>query len=157
MLTVRTYRADELPLILQRGIATARAQLMERDLPAATSPALSQQVVAMFQGALQAPGGTILVVDGADASPGPIAYALVMPQPSNFTGARELIVLDIWVDPALRGRGVGRSLLEQVEQYARSLGCSGLIAQVARHNRASLQMFLGAGFEQERVVVGKPC
>lgn len=159
MLIIRSYRAEEMPWILQRAMETAWAQLVGRDLPHASSEAVAGQVQLMYQMALQTPHATILVADWPQGmeEAGPAAYALLMPQPNAFTGAREVIVLDIFTDPRLRGRRVGRSLLYHAEQYARSVGCQSLVAQVALHNRSSLQMLTGAGFQAERVVVGKRC
>ncbi len=158
MLTVRRYQPEELPAILQRSVETARTQLVARDQTTATPLGVESQMRHMYQIALATPGATILVADwpGGGAVTGPAAYVLLMPQASAFTAEREIIVLDIYTDPRLRGRKVGRTLLQHAEQYARSLGCrAGLVAQVALHNRASLQMLLKAGYAPERLVVGK--
>jgi len=158
MLSVRTLQADELPGVLQRAVQTASAQLAPRDVSNASLPGVTAMVQRMYQMALGTPGGTVLVVDwpsgyGAD---GLAAYTLLMPQPNPFTGAAEVVVLDIFTDPRLRGRGVGRMLLGSAAQYARSIGCGGLVAQVALSNQASMRMLLGDGFQSERLVLGRP-
>jgi len=112
----------------------------------------------MYAMALAMPGGAVLVVDwphGVAGDRGPAAYALLMPQPNAFTGERELVVLDIYVNPHLRGHRVARLLLDRAAGYARSIGCGMLVAQVALHNRSSLRLFEGAGFAGERVVLGR--
>lgn len=154
---VRAYRREELPAILGCSIGTAAAQLVGRDLPAATALGLAGQIRQMYENALVIPDATILVADwppGMNGS-GPAGYALVMPQPSGFTGERELVVLDIFVSPALRGRKVGRLLLEQVLAYARRVGAGSVVAQIAVHNAASRGLFRASGFVEERVVVGR--
>lgn len=158
MLSVRAVRSEELPGIVQRAAETAWAQLAPRDGPNASPSGVATMVQRMYQMALSTPGGTVMVVDWPEASAaeGPAAYALLMPQANPFTGAGEVIVLDIYTDPRLRGQGVGRMLLQSVAQYARSSGWGGLVAQVAVWNQASMRMFLGDGFQAERVVLGKP-
>lgn len=159
MLAVRTYRTDELPAILRAGLQTARDQLVARDLPGATPDGLAGQLSRMYQNAMTVPQSTILVVDWPPgmAGDGPAAYALLMPQPNAFTGERELVVMDIYTNPALRGRRVGRLLLQRAAEYGRSIGCASMVAQVALHNQASLAMFRGSGYNLERVIVGRRC
>lgn len=158
MLSVRPARPEEFPGILQRAMETAWAQLAPRDGPNANPAGVATMVQRMYQMALTTPGGTVLVVDWPELAPadGPAAYALLMPQANPFTGAGEVIVLDICTDPRLRGQGVGRMLLQSAAQYARSNGWGGLVAQVTLSNQASMRMFLGDGFQAERVVLGKP-
>lgn len=162
MLAVRPYRLNELPAILERGVQTATAQVVGREAPGAGYEQVAGQLHRMYRNALAVPQSTILVVDWpspatATAAPAatPAAYALLTPQPNAFTAEPEVIIMDIFTDPALRGRGVGRALLESAAEYARSIGCRGLIAQVALHNQPSLAMFAGSGFRGERVVMGK--
>jgi RimJ/RimL family protein N-acetyltransferase len=63
--------------------------------------------------------------------------------------------MDIWVDPSLRGHGLAGQLLTATEAWGRSVGASGLVAQVAVHNGASLRTFQKAGYQLERYVLGK--
>lgn len=157
MVEVRTYRREELPAILTCSVGTAVGQLVARDLPAATAQGLTNQIHMMYQNALLMPDATVLVADWPAGShgQGPAAYALLMPQPNGFTGEREVVVLDVYTNPALRGRKVGRALLEHAMAYARRIGAGGLVAQVALHNAASRALFRSAGFAEERVVVGR--
>lgn len=163
MMQVRPYRREELPAILACSVQTAQAQLVGRDLPGATPQGLVRQITGMYESALMMPDATILVADwpaggqgaAAGQAPGPAAYVLAMPQPNPFTGEREVIVLDIYTNPALRGRKVGRMLLDHVTAYAKRVGAGSLVAQIAVHNAASRALFRSAGFVEERVVVGR--
>jgi ribosomal protein S18 acetylase RimI-like enzyme len=156
-LSIRLYRQEELPIILQRGVQTAQVQLSARELPSGDPQAVAAQLYRMYQSALQTSGAAIAVVDRPMemGREGPAAHALLMPQSNPFTGERELVVLDIWTDPALRGRQLGKALLQWAEGYGRSIGCGSLVAQVALQNAPSLRLFERSGFAQERVVVGR--
>jgi GNAT superfamily N-acetyltransferase len=158
MMQVRPYRREELPAILACSVQTARAQLVARDLPGATPQGLVRQITNMYESALMMPDTTILVADwpaGTSQGAGPAAYVLAMPQPNPFTGEREVILLDIYTNPALRGRKVGRLLLDHVTAYAKRVGAGSLVAQIAVHNAASRALFRSGGFVEERIVVGR--
>jgi len=160
MLSVRMFNPWELPAMIACAVETAMAQLVPRDRPFGTREAVSAQILRMYDAALSQPGGTILVAEeaGEQAEPGTSVlhgWVLLMPQPNPFTGAPELVVMDIFTAPALRGRGIAKRLLAEAERHARELGCGSLAAQVALHNRSSLRLFQGAGYDSERLVVGK--
>lgn len=150
---VRPYQMTEINALMERSLQTARAQLMEREVVRAYPAQLASQVQQMFAQTLRTQGGTCLVAtDGAQVG----GYALLMPAPNAFTGAPEVVVMDIWVDPALRGHGMARMLLQAAEHWSESIGATGLAAQVAVHNQASLRAFLKQGYQVERYVLGKP-
>lgn len=152
---IRQYHPDELAGFIHRALATAWEQLAERERPSASDAGIVGQMAQMYRTALCRPGGTVLVLEGAGGAPA--AHTLVVPQANPFTGEGELVILDIFVEPALRGYRVGQRLLAEADRYARSLGCAGLVAQVALQNEASLRLFQGVGFQPERLVLGRRC
>lgn len=154
---VRILRVDELPGVIQRATETAMNQLVARDRPFASPDAVAAQIRQMYETALRQPYAAVLAIDWPGGGPGPAAHALVMAQPSAMTGVGEVVVLDAYTAPALRGQGLGRTLLEAAREYARSLGCAGVVAQVAIHNQASMRMLTAAGFVPERLVMGRLC
>jgi len=145
---------------LARGTASARDQLVGRELPLAREDALRYQFHTMYRMVLGTPDSALLVAElptglSAGAAPGPVGHVLLLPQANPFTGAPEVVVMDIWVHPDLRSRGIGSRLLAEAERHARQVGARGLVAQIALHNAASLKLFQRAGFAPERVVAGK--
>lgn len=54
----------------------------------------------------------------------------------------------MWVDPAWRGRGVGRTLLQHVFDWARERGLSRLRLWAPSHSRAALALYSHAGFRE---------
>ncbi len=73
-----------------------------------------------------------------------LAYALTL-----FSRGTALARLySIAVDQRLRGRGVGRALLEASEREAVDHGCVSMRSEVRRDNHASLTLFQKAGYEQ---------
>lgn len=67
------------------------------------------------------------------------------------TGSSALI--DISVDPALRGKGVGKAMLSAIAERAGRLhGLARLVAEVKHGNHPSRMMFLAAGFSEVAAV-----
>jgi len=56
------------------------------------------------------------------------------------------------VDPAHRGRGLGRALMAEVETRLRELGCPKLNLQVRSDNAAALAFYERLGFRQDAAV-----
>lgn len=156
MLAIRPYRVEDLPAVVARSVRSAWDQLVERERPLAQVPAVSRQLADMYQAVLAAPGSLLLLAEapGLPAA-GPAGHVLLFPQANPFTGVREMVVMDIWVHPLLRRRGVGSALLRDAERHARGAGARGLVAQIALHNHASQALFRRMGYRPERVVVGR--
>jgi ribosomal-protein-alanine N-acetyltransferase len=52
------------------------------------------------------------------------------------------------VDPAARGRGLGRILLADAEAQARRAGCRGLRLEVRQDNLAANALYAAAGYQR---------
>jgi GNAT superfamily N-acetyltransferase len=62
-------------------------------------------------------------------------------------GRRWLIAM--WADPAARGRGVGRALVEATTAFARAAGSRELYLQVLVGNDSAHSLYLECGFEDD--------
>lgn len=54
----------------------------------------------------------------------------------------------MWVSPAVRGRGIGRALLEALERGARGLGCGLLRLDTTSDLRAAVHLYRSAGYRE---------
>ena len=102
---------------------------------------------------LQSPGVVALAVDGADR---PFGFAEVSIRRDHVTGTRTQPVpyLEGWfVDPPWRRRGVGRSLIRFVADWARAQGYRELASDVELDNLAGQDAHRQLGFvETERTI-----
>ena len=57
-------------------------------------------------------------------------------------------ILDVAVDPAFRGQGLGRLLVEQVLTDCRQAGASFVSLEVRPSNRAAIALYLAMGFTE---------
>jgi putative acetyltransferase len=53
----------------------------------------------------------------------------------------------MYVRPAERGRGLGRTVLEELERRARSFGYTGLVLETGDRSDAALALYRSSGFE----------
>ncbi len=67
---------------------------------------------------------------------------------STFAARPLLNISDYFVVPAHRGMGIGRRLLEVIEQCACRLGCCRLTLEVQENNHLARQVYASAGFTQ---------
>ncbi len=60
--------------------------------------------------------------------------------------ARTAEIKRMWIDPAARGRGVGRRLLAALEDVARSLGCATVRLDTSAHLTEAIALYRSAGY-----------
>ena len=76
----------------------------------------------------------------------PVGIAVCFLGFSTFAARRLINIHDLAVLPYYRGHGIGRLLLEAVEEKARALGCCKLTLEVDASNQRARQIYLAAGF-----------
>lgn len=81
----------------------------------------------------------------------PVGYAITMLSYSTFRGARVLNLHDISVLPDYRGRGVGKAMLDHLDEVAHSLGCCKMTLEVREDNPAQ-RLYAREGFGSQGVI-----
>src|SRR5262245_26643777 len=84
-----------------------------------------------------------LAFDGGE----PIGLALCFVGFSSFRARPLINIHDIAVVPQARGRGIGRQLLQAVEEYARQMGCCKVTLEVRSDNARAQRAYRSAGFK----------
>jgi GNAT superfamily N-acetyltransferase len=77
---------------------------------------------------------------GSDAG-----FVLFFPTFSTFLARPGLYVEDLFVSPAMRGKGIGKALLRHVAQLAVTRGCGRLEWSVLDWNRPAIEFYERAG------------
>lgn len=65
----------------------------------------------------------------------------------------EMKLEQLYLRPALHGRGLGRYMLEHVERRARENDCDTLVLQVNKHNTTSVDVYKRGGFQIREEIV----
>jgi ribosomal protein S18 acetylase RimI-like enzyme len=76
----------------------------------------------------------------------PVGIATCFAGFSTFSARPVINIHDLHVAATHQRRGLGRRLLEAVEDKARALGCSKLTLEVQEHNHAALALYGRLGF-----------
>jgi GNAT superfamily N-acetyltransferase len=75
----------------------------------------------------------------------PVGYALFFHNFSTFLARPGIYLEDVYVQPASRGRGVGKALLREVARTARDRGCGRIEWSVLDWNKPSIDFYLSIG------------
>lgn len=78
----------------------------------------------------------------------PVGLAICFRGFSTFAARPLVNISDYYVVPSARGFGIGRSLIESIEQHARSIGCCKLTLEVQENNHRARAVYAAAGFSQ---------
>jgi GNAT superfamily N-acetyltransferase len=151
MLTIRPATAADIPTIL-RFIRELADYEREPNAVIATEPDLLRDGFAL------APDGTSLSTpirfrtliaeysESSDELPEPAGFALFFTSYSTWLGHHGIRLEDLYVTPALRGKGIGRALLTRLAQIAVNEGCPRLEWDVLDWNAPAIAVYerLGA-------------
>lgn len=109
------------------------------------------EAAAFFAGTLGEPEAVLLAVGPDDAI---VGFAEVSRRPyADGCPTSPVGYLEGWyVEPKVRHQGVGRALLEAVEQWARRLGCRELGSDTELENEGSAAAHRALGFEEVAVL-----
>jgi GNAT superfamily N-acetyltransferase len=88
------------------------------------------------------PAAEVLLAYWQDA---PAGYAVFFTNFSTFLGQAGIYLEDIFVEPALRGKGIGKALLAVVAKEAQGRGCSRLEWAVLDWNKPSIDFYVSLG------------
>lgn len=90
------------------------------------------------------------------AGPGPDGLAVLRLRPSLWSAARECYLAELYVVPALRGRGIGRALLEAVIALARREGADHMDLGTSEDDVAARKLYERCGFTRHEGGPGGP-
>jgi ribosomal protein S18 acetylase RimI-like enzyme len=80
------------------------------------------------------------------AGDGPDGISLIRFRPSIWTGGPEAHLQELYVVPPLRGRGIGRALLEATMAAAREGGATGIDLNTGETDTAARALYESCGF-----------
>src|ERR1700674_4284113 len=82
----------------------------------------------------------------------PVGFSICFLGFSTFNARPLINIHDMFVDASVRGKGIGRMLLERIETKARELNCCRLTLEVREDNEDARGLYRKVGFD--RAVVG---
>jgi len=95
----------------------------------------------------------LLAASGPVDSPGPVGLAVLRFRPALWSEALECYLAELYVVPAMRGRGLGRALMDAAIQFARERGADYMDLGTAETDVAARSLYESLGFSNRE---GKP-
>ncbi len=95
----------------------------------------------ILAGLLERGEATVLLAGG-----GPDGVAVLRYRTSLWTGGPEAHLQELYVVPALRGRGIGRALLEEAMAQARRVGATGIDLNTGATDSEARALYESSGF-----------
>jgi GNAT superfamily N-acetyltransferase len=138
---IRTATPDDLPIILKL-IHELAAYERAPDEVVATPESLEEVLFG------RNPAAEVLLGEEAGE---PVCFAVFFHNFSTWLGRRGLYLEDLFVRPALRGKGYGRALLVRLAQIARERDCGRMEWAVLDWNKPAIEFYrkLGARSNDE--------
>lgn len=133
---MRAAKPDDLSAIVAIYNSTIASRMVTADL----APATVEQKRAWFEAHSFA--RPILVHEEAGLVVAWVSFEPFKPRAAYDATAE----ISIYLDEAVRGRGLGRQLLQEAMALARERGLTTLLAFIFSHNLPSLRLFARAGF-----------
>lgn len=95
--------------------------------------------------------GSASVLLAEDEEGAGLGFALCYPSFDSLSLAPQLILHDLFVEPEARGHGIGRALLDAVQELARETGACAVVLQTAHDNTAAQSLYRAAGYRRDEV------
>lgn len=149
MLRIRPANHRDLPLLQTWALQSAWESGSAEERAKTRPEGLYQYTQGMFQGLLATPEALALV---AEVGGQPVGYVLGGPAPDSSTGEIQGNLLDLFVVPQLRQRGVGRALQQAALGQFTQMGLRKVKMFAGLHNQAALHMASTAGFKPEGLI-----
>ncbi|HSE81479.1 MAG TPA: GNAT family N-acetyltransferase [Gaiellaceae bacterium] len=136
-------REESFPIRLAGAAdATAFARLLHAFNVEFDEPTPDADVIAGWAAPLLESGEVTVLFAGN----GPDGFAQLRFRPSLYTGALDAHLEELYVAPELRGRGLGRALLEAAMNHARERGAAHIDLGTSEDDVAARALYESAGF-----------
>jgi len=132
-----------------------RLDIRRSTLASADAAPLIAALNAELKATFPEPGATHVSLTGAQVEAGDGAF-LVAYLDDVAVGCGAVRRLDeataelkrMYVDPSVRGRGIGRALVETLEREARQLGVTRIVLETGTRLAAAIRLYEGMGYER---------
>jgi aminoglycoside 6'-N-acetyltransferase I len=124
---------------------------MRGELWPGSRDAHARQIARFFDGHLREPLAVLIAKDREGRAVG-FAELSIRPYAEGCTTDHVGFLEGWYVEPDVRGRGIGRALIAASEEWARSQGCSEFASDAEVDNDASVAAHLALGFVDRGLV-----
>jgi len=94
-------------------------------------------------------GDSVVLLAEDPASDGAVGFAQCYPTWASLELAPAWVLYDLFVEPAARGRGVGRALVRAVAERARAAGATTAVLETAHTNTTAQALYESEGWVRD--------
>jgi ribosomal protein S18 acetylase RimI-like enzyme len=141
------------PLIRKLTVETGWNSLSQMDRKELDRKEWSKHMEQVFEHFAQQENSEIRIAE--DENSNFTGYLFVGESKNAMTGKSFGFIYDIFVKEELRGKGIGKMLIEKAEDYCRQKGYSRLSLMVSADNQAALKLYASTGFKKDQIYMGK--
>lgn len=149
MYAIRPVSLSDLPWLESAAAQAAWESLSEAERRTALPGVVAEVAVGQFRSMLLQPETLMLV---AQAGMWPVGFILGAIAPDGSTGEPNGLLINLFVAPAHRRRGVGRQLQQALEGLFRQAGIRKAKLWTGLHNQAAVRLAQGAGYRPEGLI-----
>lgn len=144
MFTYRLCNKQDLTCWTAMNRAFMAEEIQDDGLWNNTGQTTDDQFAMTFSEALESDALISLMLFEEDGVP--VGFANLMTIYSIWTHGKALILDDLYLDPAVRGKGYGRKALEFIETFAAGRGCKRLQFQSEVTNPNAMEFYISQGY-----------
>ena len=152
-INLRQMTEKDAALIRKLTVETGWDSLSEMDRKELDMKDWSKNMEQVFEHFAKQKNSEIYIAE--DENNGFVGYLFVGESRNAMTGKSSGFIYDIFVKEELRGKGIGKMLIEKAEGYCRQRGYSRLSLMVSAGNQAALRLYASTGFKRDQVNMGK--
>jgi ribosomal protein S18 acetylase RimI-like enzyme len=146
---------EDWPWMARRYERTAWESLTP-DLQRRLSPRdVRHQVLAQVEVFRSATGDAFAALVARDRQGKRAGFIWVQENRHGFTGEARAYVLEVYVSPTCRGKGLGKRLMDCAEEWARARGLERIALNVAAHNTPARTLYESLGYAVETLRMAK--
>lgn len=146
-------KKKDLPLIRKLTVETGWNGLSEIDRKGLDKEEWSRHMEEVFENFAKQENSEIYVAE--DESHSFVGYLFVGESRNQMVGKSSGFIYDIYVKEKLRGKGIGKQLIERAENYCRERGYTRLSLMVSAHNQPALKIYGSTGFQKDQILMEK--
>jgi GNAT superfamily N-acetyltransferase len=153
MITFRAWDVRDWPWLVGAAAAAAWEMLSPEERESAQPEQVQKMAATQIQQTLGTGFGHAVV---AERFGRPVGFALGAVAPDTSTGEPNGLLINVWVDPAVRRQGIARSLREIMEAMWRAKGVRKAKLWTTLANQPGVKLGEGAGYVREAIIHRKP-
>ncbi len=152
-INIRRARKADIPVIRRISEETLWKSIPENQRKMLDKESWSRQIEDVYENLLKRENSEIFIAEDRNRSF--LGYIFIGEGTNMITGHVHGFIYDIFVKEEYRGKGVGKILLEEAQNYCRKKGYSTIGLMVSTKNQEAIKFYIETGFTATQMFMEK--